>query len=483
MLRAILVPYETIRQDWFPNRTANALMNQWSRMTKELIDPQARVILVPKSCKAQFKARTSHSTGSVSSKRDHGEGSFGQQKRAAGPQNTTRTVHSKSNDTNTGIPSKANIITERETHQDLNRTGTGQSRDIPEDEAGFPPTVDDILSDSANSTFNEPHLGGNVMPEPVRNDGPEEPLPPYAEGVRSQVASSRPEEPHRFKTGEPRVHEPEMPFPDGGPRYRTDKTKSPWDREMEDEIIVRLQSGMRRRETLRAIRELGFGRTYSAIMGRIGEVIVALGWQIKAGWSNKMQDQLTEAIDNGDNLLEIRNRLFPKLTIIELHRRVRKARPIRRNSSYDDGKRDEVDDEVPMNVGEEPRNENSGEITENDGDMSFVESGDDDSSDRDYCDENSGEEDFGDEFLSDDGHDSEDGSPGNHHTGPQEEVQSHASTFPATQSPAFEQLHRSTAAIPQPSTKTANSQCHDTEQTHPHGGSALEALEFDASLD
>lgn len=164
MLRAMLVPYETIRQDWFPNRTASALVNQWSRMTKELIDPQARVILVPKSCKAQCKARTSPSTGGASSKRDHGEGSFGQQKTAAGPQNTTRTVHSKSNDTNAGMPSKANIITERETHQDLNGTGAGQSRDIPEDEADFQPTVDDNLSDSASSTINEPHLGGNVMP-------------------------------------------------------------------------------------------------------------------------------------------------------------------------------------------------------------------------------------------------------------------------------------------------------------------------------
>lgn len=407
MLRAMLVPYETIRQDRFPNRTASALMKQWSRMTKELVDPQARVILVPKSCKAQCRARTFHSTGSALSKRDHGEGSFGQQKRAAGPQNTTRTVHSKSNDTNAGMPSKANSITEREANQDLNGTGAGQSRDIPEDEAGSQPTVDDTLSDSANSTFNEPHLGGIVMPKPVRNDGPEEPPPPYAEGVRSQVASSRPEEPHRFKTGEPRAHEPEMPFPEDGSRYRTDKTKSPWDREMEDEVIVRLQSGMGRQETLRAIRELGFGRTDSAIMGRIGEVIVSLGWQIKAGWSNMMQDQLTEAIDNGHNLLEIRNRLFPKMTIVELHRRLRNARLTRRNSSFDDGKRDEVDNEEPMNVGEEPRNENSGRFTDNDGDISFVESGDDDSSDRDYCDETSGDEDFDNEFLSDDGHDSE----------------------------------------------------------------------------
>jgi len=481
MARAMSIPYQLIRDEWFPHRTVVALHSQWSLMTKELKDPQARVILVPKSRKALSVAQTRHSTETLS-KPDHDEGSFGQQKRATGPRIIARTVHSLSNDTNAGTPSKPNIETLRETHQDLHSTGAEQSRDIPEDEAGFQPTVDDYSSDSA-SRINDDHLDGKVTPGPARNDGPEASPPPYTEGVQPQVASNGPEEPPCFRTGEPRVHEPEMPFSESGPGHRKDKTRSHfWDREMEDEIVNRLLNGMGREETLRAIRELGFGRTDRAIMSRIGELIVALGWQIKAVWSKKMQEQLLEAIDNGHNLLEIRNRLFPKLTIVELHRRLRQLRPVQRNSSYDNGKRDEVDDEEPTYMGKEPRNENSGKFAADDEDMSFtcVESGDDDSSDEDHCD---GE--FGDEDLSDDGGGSDDESPGNRYTGPQEDEQSHASTFPATQSPTFEQPRRSTVANPHPSTETADLQCHDTEQTHPKtpGGSIPEALEDGSSSD
>ncbi|MCJ1242976.1 hypothetical protein MMC30_000172 [Trapelia coarctata] len=431
-------------------------------MTKHMNDANARTIPLPISRlrpKAQSKPQTNPSTASTSSKPGHSGGSSGQQVQAMDTETIAPTVCSMSDDTNASPPSEAKIDSARETSHDLHSTSSKQSQDSPDEETAstqstqvdFQPTDEDYSGASASVSSNETHFGGNGTPETVTIDGMEDP-PFFKNEAGPQVTNDRSEEPVPFKTEEPWLYEPKFFLAQDVPSHRVPKTYHCWTPEQEKSIVDALYSSMGRAETLGAVKKVGFNKPDIAIKGRIGQVTEALQLSSRAFWTSERKAELLAAIDSKQDLMEIQQKLFPTIAIVELHGMKKRLRPKPKTHApkYHHWSHDKDDEEMSLSKPENSGNEDfDGEYSNSE---YFNSEGSDDESERDHPSE------------------------------PREE-QARAPIMSATHSPTSDQRRPGAPTIPPPPTETLDSQSHAPEQAHskPHDCNATETSQSDSS--